>query len=73
MGVPGPTLLLILPPRCWLRLQSAVSENNTFEVMWGRNKAHDGVCEIAKLVLVIRAVRRCSWAPDSSALFSLGN
>lgn len=39
MLMPGPrlhrTLMLTLPPTCWLRLQSAVSENSTFEVTQG--------------------------------------
>lgn len=38
MRVPGPRLLLrlllLLPPRCWLRLRSAVSENSTLVVKW---------------------------------------
>lgn len=59
MRVAGPMLplTLLLLQRCWLRLQSAVGENSTFEVKWGGNKAskasshHEPCCQ------------RCSAAP----------
>lgn len=49
MRVPGPRLLLmllLLLLRCWLRLQSAVSENSTLEVKRGENKtcSHQKPC-----------------------------
>lgn len=38
-------LLMLLLLRCWRRLQSAVSENSTFEVRLGRNQACHAVCQ----------------------------